>query len=299
MKKLIYSMLALFCVAFAFTSCDDDNDDQAKGTLERPYTAKEAINAVKNLTWTSNEVYDKTDEVYVKGIISKIAHKGSFTEGGTYGNASFYISDDGTENNEFYCYRMLYFNNKKYKSGQTDIKVGDKVVVCGLLMNYKNNTPETVSGKAYLYSLNGATDGGPSFVSFPTNADDQTWTSATHPTYGTGYSTTTQGLNIGYYKHMATSNPVSPNANHVRIYLNSVLSIASTDGTKIKKIVIDCAPITGNTNYCYDMAGLEGGANAVADKEALTVTWNGSADKVVLLSNKGQVRMEKITVVFE
>lgn len=71
MKKLIYSMLALFCVAFAFTSCDDDNDGPTKGTLERPYTVKEAINAVKNLTWTSNEVYDKTDEVFMKGIISK------------------------------------------------------------------------------------------------------------------------------------------------------------------------------------------------------------------------------------
>ena len=47
------------------------------------------------------------------------------------------------------------------------------------------------------------------------------------------------------------------------------------------------------------MVGLEGGANAVADKDALTVTWNGSANKVILQANSGQVRMEKITVVFE
>jgi hypothetical protein len=300
MKKLIYSMLALFCVAFAFTSCDDDNDDPTKGTLERPYTVKEAINAVKNLTWTSNEVYDKTDEVFMKGIISRISPGGTYDESGIFANASFYISDDGTENNEFFCYRMLYFNKQKYESGQTDIKVGDKVVVCGHLMNYKNNTPETVANNAYLVSLNGAKDGGSSStISFATNSDEQTWVTATDPIYGTGYSTTTQGLNIGYYQHNCVSSLVPPNANHVRIYKNSVLGIASTDGKKIKKIVIGCAPNSGTTSYCFDMAGLEGTADAVADKEALTITWNGSANRVYLLSNNAQVRMDKISVVFE
>jgi len=299
MKKLIYFMLALLCVTFAFTSCDDDNDGSAKGSLERPYTVKEAINAVKNLTWTSNEVYDKTDEVYVKGIISRISTSGTYEESGTFGNASFFISDDGTENNEFYCYRMLYFNKQKYESGQTDIKVGDKVVVYGHLMNYKNNTPETVANNAYLVSLNGAKDGGSSTISFATNSTEQTWTTATDPIYGTGYSTTTQGLNIGNYQHICVSSPVPPNANYVRIYQNSVLGIASTDGKKIKKIVIGCAPNSGTTSYCFDMAGLEGTADAVADKEALTITWNGSANRVYLLSNNGQVRMDKISVVFE
>jgi hypothetical protein len=95
--------------------------------------------------------------VFVKGKISRIANNGTYTAGGTYGNASFYISEDGTTANEFYCFRILYLGNKKFTSGQTDIKVGDDVVICGQLMNYQNNTPETVSGKAYLYSLNGDT----------------------------------------------------------------------------------------------------------------------------------------------
>jgi hypothetical protein len=47
------------------------------------------------------------------------------------------------------------------------------------------------------------------------------------------------------------------------------------------------------------MAGLEGGASATCDKDALTVTWTGSAAKVVLHANNGQVRMEKLTVEFE
>jgi hypothetical protein len=130
----------------------------AKGSLANPYTPTEACEAVKNLTWTSNTEYDSTDEVYVAGKISRIANNGTYTEGGTYGNASFWISADGTENNELQVYRALYLGNKKFETGQTDIAVGDEVIIYGKLMNYKGNTPETVSGKAYLYSLNGKTE---------------------------------------------------------------------------------------------------------------------------------------------
>ena len=133
---------------------------KGKGTLEDPYNPAGATAAVANLTWTSNDDYQATGEVYVKGKISRIADKGTFTEGGSYGNASFYISEDGTQNGEFYCFRILYLGNKKFESGKTDIKVGDEVIVCGQLMNYRGNTPETVAGKAYLYSLNGKSDGG-------------------------------------------------------------------------------------------------------------------------------------------
>ncbi len=138
----------------------DAGEGKGSGTLNDPFNSVAAANAVKNLTWTSNTEYEKTGEVYVKGKISKIATNGTFTEGGTYGNASFYISEDGSENGEFYCFRVLYLGNKKFESGQTDIKVGDEVIICGKLMNYRGNTPETVAGEAYLYSLNGATDGG-------------------------------------------------------------------------------------------------------------------------------------------
>ena len=286
----------------------DTPSGEGSGTQADPYTPAGAANAVKDLTWTSNTEYQKTDKVYVKGKISRIASGGTYTESGTYGNASYYISADGSENGEFYIFRSLYFNGEKYTSG-TDIKVGDVVVIYGALMNYRGNTPETVSGESWLYSLNGATDGsggggggdtpGGSSVSFATNADAQAWAADTDGTYGSGYATTAQGLKIAYYKHTSSSSPVAPNANHVRVYKNSVLSIGSTDGKKIKKIVLGCAPDAGTTSYCFDMTGLEGGASATADKSAKTVTWTGSAAKVVLHANNGQVRMEKITVEFE
>lgn len=171
------------------------------GSLENPFTPAEAVAATADLTWTSNTEYDKIGPYYVKGKISRIANKGTFTEGGTYGNASFYISEDGTETDEFYCFRVLYLGNKKFQSGQTDIKVGDEVVVYGELMNYKGNTPETVSGNAYLYSLNGATsdEGGE-------DPGDEPDTPDTPSESGTYNSSITWTLGNSAYNNAATIN---------------------------------------------------------------------------------------------
>ena len=130
----------------------------AKGSLANPYTPAEAAAVAAGLSWTSNTEYESTDEVYVAGKICKIADKGTYTEGGTYGNATFFLSADGTGDGDLQVFRALYLGNKKFEAGQTDIKVGDDVVIFGKLMNYKGTTPETVSGKAYLYSLNGKTE---------------------------------------------------------------------------------------------------------------------------------------------
>ena len=286
----------------------DTPGGNGSGTLADPYDAIGAINAVKGLTWTSNTEYEKTDKVYVKGKISRIANNGTYVGGGTFGNASYWISADGTENDEFQIFRSLYFNGEKYTEG-TDIQVGDEVIVYGSLMNYKGNTPETVANENWLYSLNGKTDGSGSgggggdtpagsSVTIETN-DALSWGEETDGTYGAGFSVTTQGMKLGFYKHAAGLAVPAPNASHIRVYKNAAFSIASTDGKKIKKIVIGCAPNAGNTSYCFDMAGLEGGASATCDKSALTVTWTGSASKVVLQANNGQVRVEKITVEFE
>ena len=284
----------------------DTPSGNGSGTLADPYTALGAIDAVKDLTWTSNTVYDKTDKVYVKGKISRIANNGTYVGGGTFGNASYWISADGTEKDEFQIFRSLYFNGEKYTSG-TDIQVGDEVIVYGALMNYKGNTPETVANENWLYSLNGKTDGSGggggdtpagSSLTIETN-DALSWGEETDGTYGAGFSVTTQGMKLGFYKHAAGLAVPAPNASHIRVYKNAAFSIASAEGKKIKKIVIGCAPNAGNTSYCFDMAGLEGGASATCDKSALTVTWTGSASKVVLQANNGQVRVEKITVAFE
>ena len=54
-----------------------------------------------------------------------------------------------------YIFRSLGLGNKKFTS--ENIKVGDEVVVCGQFTNYLGKTPETVTNKSYLYSVNGKT----------------------------------------------------------------------------------------------------------------------------------------------
>ena len=119
------------------------------GTLENPFNAVAATEYVSALDADVNSEND----IYIKGIVSSVISGGYGTQ---YGNATFKISEDGSANYEFYVFRALYLENAKYDSKDlTNIKVGDEVIVCGKVVNYKGNTPETVSGKAYLYSLNG------------------------------------------------------------------------------------------------------------------------------------------------
>jgi hypothetical protein len=197
-------------------------------------------------------------------------------------------------------------NDKSYASlGLAD---GDKIKIRGYRGTYTNaNTGESKIEVMYAWFIEkvdggtsgggGETPGGDS-VSFATNSTAQTWTAETDGTYGEGFSSTTQGIKVGYYKHTSSSNPVAPKDAEVRIYKGSVLAVTAPSGKKFKKIVIG-TPGTGSGQYCVNMAGLEGGGNGTADQSALTVTWTGSASKVVLQADSAQVRMEKLTVEFE
>ena len=128
-------------------------EPKGEGTLASPYNVSAAL---KYTTGLGSDVESDKD-IYIIGKVSQITNEYAADN---FGNATFYISDDGNTSNEFYCYRTLYLGNTKYTSGKTQIKVGDEVIVCGKVVNYKGNTPETVQNKSYLYSLNGVTDGG-------------------------------------------------------------------------------------------------------------------------------------------
>ena len=129
------------------------------GSKKNPFTAAQANAYCKTLT-PGNPAEDAPD-FYVKGKIVKYANNGEF--GTQYGNASFYISDDGQETSEqFYVFRTLYLGNVKYADDSwVKPAVGDEVVICGKLMLYEKNgtqTPETAANKSYIYSLNGQTN---------------------------------------------------------------------------------------------------------------------------------------------
>lgn len=135
--------------------------ENPKGSETNPFTASEAR------AWILENLNsgDKTDEKYfVKGIISRFAvSKGveqTFTNCAQYGNASFFLTDDGTDSaDNFEAYQVYYLGNKMWVEGDPDVKVGDEVVIYGPLTLYQPSSGDPVAettgkGTAYIYSLN-------------------------------------------------------------------------------------------------------------------------------------------------
>lgn len=113
-----------------------------KNTPETAYTVAKALELIE-----AGEGLDA--KVYVKGIISSIKS----VDTGEWGNATYNISDNGKEEKVLVIYRGYYLGAKDNKFTSADqIKVGDKVVVYGKLVNY-NGTKEMNSG-SYIYSQN-------------------------------------------------------------------------------------------------------------------------------------------------
>ena len=169
MKKLFSKLMLVAMAATLFVACEDVPEPYSipeatpaeeitytgSGTLENPYTCADVIKYVQSLDGEESAV-----EVYVKGIVVEVTDQFATP----YGNGTFTMSDDGTAVNVFTAYRVLYLGNQKYSNGKEQVKAGDEVVVYGKVVNYRGNTPETVQGSAFLYSLNGVSEGGTSTV---------------------------------------------------------------------------------------------------------------------------------------
>lgn len=128
---------------------------KGSGTLADPFSVAGVIEYCQSL----GADVQSTNNVYIKGIIASVAT--TYEASGTYGNATFYIVDNEGDTDQFYVFQTLYLGNKKWTSGNPDVKEKDEVIICGKVVNYKGNTPETVSkGGSFVYSLNGKTEGG-------------------------------------------------------------------------------------------------------------------------------------------
>ncbi len=115
-------------------------------TPDDPMTCVQAIAYCKGL----DDKAKSSKQFYVKGIIVDIVEE----FGTQYGNATFWITDDGKKDSpKFEVYRCYYFDNVKYSdTSLPNIHEGDQVIVYGLIMNYGGQA-ETSQNEAYLYSL--------------------------------------------------------------------------------------------------------------------------------------------------
>lgn len=168
MKRFIYSIMMLAFAATIFTGCEsvpepyvnpNQNKGGNSGTVEPgkaagtgteadPYNVTAALAKIKTLKGGEN-----TGEIFVKGKIRSVKE----VDTGNFGNATYFISDDITKKmDSLQIYRSKYLGNAKF-TAKDQIKVGDEVVIRGIFVNFKGNTPESEPNKSWIHSLNGKT----------------------------------------------------------------------------------------------------------------------------------------------
>lgn len=117
---------------------------EGDGTLESPYDVAKALSLI------ANGENDPDAEVYIKGKVSQIEEISA-----QFGNGTYYISVDGTTENQLYVFRGYYLNGDKFTStGQ--LNVGDEVVILGKLTTF-NDDPQVGTG-SQIVSINGQTE---------------------------------------------------------------------------------------------------------------------------------------------
>lgn len=116
------------------------DDTYSEATASYKVVVMQNLTVAQAITELEKDSYNK-EKVRITGIISKIDEIST-----SYGNATYYISDDGTTDNQLEVYRGYGLNGDKFTSTGA-LHVGDKVVVLGYLTIY-NSTKEVNSGSS-------------------------------------------------------------------------------------------------------------------------------------------------------
>ena len=243
MKKIIYSVMMLAVAAFTFTSCEDvpmpydmpgytaDKDEPiaqlvGDGTVENPYNVASALYLI-----TEGKTTDEA--VAVEGIISQIDE----IDTGSFGNATYYISDDGTTAKQLQVYRGYYLNGARFKDNAA-IKVGDKVIVSGQLTYHNQKTPEFAQGSS-IYSLNGQGGG-----SVPA---------------GEAKGSGTQADPFNVAAAIAKCKEIGTNPSTEKYYVKGTAVDGATADDSFNNITFDIADTEGGAKFkCFQVKGTDG-----------------------------------------
>ena len=266
---------------------------KGSGTLADPYNSVAVINYINTLGADT----ESSEDVYIKGKVVSVKEQ----YGTQYGNATFYISDDGTATNQFYVFRALYLGNQKYTAG-AQIKAGDEVVVCGKVINYKGNTPETAANKAYLYSLNGETESNgeepgeePGSDGVEGNSIDFTSMGYTNTQDFEGVSVKVGDATLTFSKGTGKTTPkyYSAGGGAIRLYGSNTLTITSEKEIKSVKFTYS-DDYNGNSYY----ATAENSSVAPGSYDFSTHIWTLGAKEGVLTytANGGHLRIVTVSI---
>lgn len=248
-----------------------------------------------------------SDSVYISGIVVSA----SFSE--KHSSNTYYISDDGTNDNELEVYGGRYFFGQKFTS-DSQLKAGDKVVVKGQLVNYVGSkgqkTPEVTNGSRII-SINGKTSGSSEGGNTGEVAGDVTMKASEMGFTAKGIATKatmSDGTVLTFSKGEGSNDPVYYDGNYasVRLYAKNTLTISSKK--KIAKIVITTTAKNGTTLYNgNDEAYAEYGSKKVSIKKdnETQVSFTGLNGETIVIvndysTNKGgvQLRISSITITY-
>lgn len=119
-----------------------------EGTEDSPYSVAKAM----EVTVAAGEA-GTSEAVFIKGVVSFVQEIST-----SYGNATYWISDDGYHPSDnktiLQIYRGYAFGGEKFTDEEA-LKEGDEVVISARLVHYKSDTPETSQGTCQLVSVNG------------------------------------------------------------------------------------------------------------------------------------------------
>lgn len=257
-----------------------EEPDTPTGKPEGEGTAASPFNTVKALEMTKALAADTpTDtEYYVKGKVSKIKEIST-----QFGNGTYSITSEGT-NVAFEIFRGYYLNGEKFTS-ESQLKVGDEVVVCGKFVNYKGNTPQMAQG-GKLISINSQGGTGPNPDPDPdpnpgTPSGDAVTISGN--TIGAGGSvapsTTVDGYTVSISQSSGTTPPAAydyENTTTIRLYADNTLTVS---GAKMAKVVFTLNTATGAKRYTT-FTPSTGALNPAQASGDSSITWTGSTDSV-------------------
>lgn len=238
---------------------------KGNGTQADPYNAAGVAAYTKTLG--ADKQSDK--DIYTTGIITAISE---IDTEGTYGNATYLISDDANGyTGTFQIYRGLGLNGEKFsKAGAKLIKVGDVVTIKGKVVNYKGNTPQYAQGST-IVKLNN--EGGEDTPPTPTESNvtkniDGTVVTLTNTSVTASANTITvdlsqqgwenskepstvtlsDGTTISFDKGEGSTTPkYYDGTKGVRVYAKNFIKIAGSSKA-IAKVVLNCDSYNG-TDY--------------------------------------------------
>ena len=283
----------------AGTSGGETAAPAGSGTASDPYNVAAALAFGNAGNYTNS---NPSKEIYIKGIVSQIGDLNS-----QYGELNYYISDDGSQNNEFYVYNGFGLDGAKINS-KDYLSVGDEVVVVGTVVKYNSIIEFKYGSKIVSLTSNGGNTGGddndPSGGSEGVTIDGTTVT-LTNSEAVAGSETITVDLNTLGYENKAEMGTVtlndgttivfdagsnekySPvfydNTKGARVYANNTITF---NGKKqIATIIMNCDALNG-TNYV-------GNETATVSVSGNTIVYtNASATAGT------QLRVQTITIVY-